>query len=65
MIISIQNIFWIYPKSNIANKNKLIYQKKHIKVTTTTDTFPLNDSYSVAIQSGCYIRYGVVMTAIT
>lgn len=49
---SIQNIFWIYPKpSSIVNKKiELIYQKNISEVTAITDTFPLNDSYSVAIQ---------------
>ena len=49
---SIQNIFWIYPKpSSFVNKKiELIYQKNISEVTEITDTFPLNDSYSVAVQ---------------
>ena len=52
MIIVFKIYFgFIQKKSNIAKKKNRIDLSKNIsEVTATTDTFPLNDSYSVAIQ---------------
>lgn len=58
---TIQNVFWVYPKlQDVTNRKiELVYQKNVQEVSSTSDAFPINDAYSVAVQEWMlYLLWG-------
>ena len=55
--------FYVYPPAPVSPQIgiDISYVRVLPTITATTDTFPVDDYFAPAIQSGCFTQYGAAM----